>query len=471
MNPRFHPLADNGHRPLVLNNPFDYEPHPLCREAAALVRAYINNVEAWQADLAHGKMLGVLVCETADSRELGFLAAYSGLLAGRNDWDYFVPPVFDALQPDGHFRQTERHISAINERVAHAPAAEAEALRRQRKTMSEELQLWLFRQYRMLSADGTSRDLVDIWHDYHPSERLRRRFPLPPGGTGDCCAPKLLQYAFGHGLRPLAIAEFWQGASPRGEIRHEGHFYPACSGKCKPVLTWMLGMKATGAAAASVAPAVPGGLNIVHEDNAFVVIAKPAGLLSVPGRGDAPSVVSLLRQRYPEAQGPMVVHRLDQDTSGLMVVALTAQAHYSLQQQFLRRTVAKRYVALLQQPSPQVLERLRQQPCGTISLPLRPDMLDRPRQLVDPDGGKEAVTAFEVLDTEGPYPRLALVPHTGRTHQLRVHCAHAQGLDCPIRGDRLYGQPAERLFLHAERLVFQHPLTGQTCRYACPPDF
>ena len=472
---RFHPLPEQAERPAALNNPFDYEPHPLCKAAARQVCLYINKVEAWQADLAAGKMLGVLVCVDGEG-QLGFLAAYSGLLAGRNDWDYFVPPVFDAQQPDGHFKQTERRISAINAEVAAltdgspAAARRAETLKQQRRQLSEELQQWLFRQYRVLNMQGQAKDLVDIWHDYHQSERLRRRFPLPPGGSGDCCAPKLLQYAFGHGLRPLAIAEFWQGASPRGEIRHHGHYYPACSGKCKPILSWMLGQQPQpqpqpGGDAVLSAPA------IIYDDGAIAVISKPAGLLSVPGRSQQPSVVSLLRQRFPHAQGPMIVHRLDMDTSGLMVVALTAEAYHGLQRQFLERTVEKRYVALLQQPSPQVLQRLRAHPSGTISLPLRPDPLDRPRQVVDPLGGKAALTRYEVLSLSGSHPLLALTPLTGRTHQLRIHCAHADGLGCPILGDRLYGEAAGRLCLHAERLSFCHPLSGQKLEFTNAPAF
>ena len=354
--------------------------------------------------------------------------------------------------------------------AAGAPEAQIQELKQQRKQLSEELQLWLFGQYRMLNMQGQTKDLVDIWRDYHPSERLRSRYPLPPGGTGDCCAPKLLQYAYSHQLRPLAIAEFWQGASPRGEIRHDGRYYPACSGKCKPVLSWMLGRSQPAATVtpASCAASAP---RIVHEEQEFVVISKPASLLSVPGRGGQPSVVSLLRWRYPQADGPMIAHRLDQDTSGLMVVALTAAAYHSLQQQFLARTVQKRYVALLSQPTPERLKYLHDHQQGTISLPLRPDPLDRPRQLVDPDDGKPSLTTYEVLSLEGPYPRLALTPHTGRTHQLRVHCAHADGLGCPILGDRLYGEAADRLYLHACWLTFRHPSSGEELSFTDEPSF
>lgn len=479
---QFHPLCSPIVPPSVFNDPFDYEPHALCQLAAREVMAHVATEACWQSDLAAGKMLGVLVCRDA-AGQTGFVAAYSGLLAGRNDWPWFVPPVYDAQQPDGHFKQTERQISALNDEVARLQtlgqqATEADRqrlveLRLQRKQMSEQLQLWLFRQYRVLNARGEQKDLVELWRDHHVSERIRSRFPLPPGGSGDCCAPKLLQFAYSRQLQPLCIAEFWHGQSPRMEIRHHGQFYPACRGKCKPILEFMLqGLDVEGGVGelgpvGPMSPMSPLGLTIVCEEDSFVVVAKAAGLLSVPGRTEAPSVASLLRQRYPWAEGPMIVHRLDQDTSGLMVAALTPQAYHQLQQQFLRREVSKRYVALLQPSQPAVTLAAH----GTIDLPLRPDPLDRPRQLADPDHGKPALTTYDVLALDPPFPRVALFPHTGRTHQLRMHCAHPLGLGMPIRGDRLYGQPADRLYLHADTLAFAHPLTGKALTFTLPAPF
>lgn len=476
---KFHPLDSDLLPPKRLNNPFGYEPHPLCREAVARVCAYINKVSIWADELAAGKMLGVLVCRRADG-QLGFVAAYSGLLAGRNDWDYFVPPVFDAQQPDGHFKQTERAISAINAEVAALSAASdgerIARLKQQRKAMSEELQLWLFRQYRMLNARGEEKDLVDIWRDYHRNESVRRRFPLPPGGSGDCCAPKLLQYAYRHGLRPLCMAEFWQGASPRGEVRHHGHYYPACRGKCKPILTFMLQGLEVDEERVSEGEPTAADLVIVAEEPSFVVVSKPAGMLSVPGRIDRLSVEDILRERYPDCDGPMMVHRLDMETSGLLVAARTADAYRALQQQFLRRTVEKHYVAVLDPRFPQP----SLPPTATISLPLCPDPLDRPRQVVDPLHGKPAVTQCALLPPHRvPLPPgldvtplcVLLTPHTGRTHQLRLHCSHEQGLGCPILGDALYGQPADRLYLHAQQLSFAHPLTGERLTFHLPAPF
>jgi tRNA pseudouridine32 synthase/23S rRNA pseudouridine746 synthase len=480
-------------KPRCFNNPFDYEPHPLCLLAADEVNRYLESEPVLLADAQRGKMFGVLIVEPKPSvfpppsqggAEGGFffLAAYSGLLAGRNDWPFFVPPVFDAQQPDGHFKQTERIISSLTAQLVQYAAVPSQpslsqpsllSLKQRRKQLSEDLQLWLFRQYRMLNARGEEKDLVDIWRDYHRSPRLQQRFPLPPGGSGDCCAPKLLQYAYQHGLRPLAIAEFWYGTSPRGEIRHHGQFYPACRGKCLPILTHMLkGLEV------EASPLLPTDsrywqkqLRVLHADDTLIVVSKPSGLLSVPGRIAAPSVQSLLTEAY----GPVFMpHRLDMDTSGLLVVARTESAYKDLQQQFYARVIYKRYVALLSAPLPSDIPAK-----GTISLPLRPDPLDRPRQVVDPLHGKQAVTDYEVVPSSSmlrfrrnSLPLVSLTPHTGRTHQLRVHCAHPDGLGTPILGDNLYGQKDCRLCLHAAELAFVHPATGQQLSFTAPdPDF
>ena len=416
--------------------PFCYEPHPLCQMAAEEVKREIERIQPTE-----GKMFGVLVVKAEEG--LGFLAAYSGLLEGRNDWPYFVPPVFDAQQPDGHFKQTERAISAKGGD----------------KQMSQELQLWLFHQYRMLNAKGETKDLVDIWQDYHCSPRIRNRYPLPPGGTGDCCAPKLLQYAFSHGLRPVCMAEFWWGESPKSEIRHHGQFYPACRGKCKPILTWMLqgldvdpNPEETGASHLTI--------EVIYQDTTLAVINKPSGLLSVPGRTEDYSVATIAMERWP---GSLPVHRLDMGTSGLMVIAKTKEAYVSLQEQFVKRTVKKRYIALV--------EGIVKEPKGRITLPLIFDPMNRPRQMVDYQRGKSAVTEYEVLDARDGRTLLALYPHTGRTHQLRMHCAHPDGLGCPIVGDELYGHKAERLCLHCDQIEFAHPVTGERMSFNLPNPF
>ena len=416
--------------------PFCYEPHPLCQMAAEEVKREMERILPTE-----GKMFGVLVVKAEEG--LGFLAAYSGLLEGRNDWPYFVPPVFDAQQPEGHFKQPERAISAKGGD----------------KQMSQELQLWLFHQYRMLNAKGETKDLVDIWQDYHCSPRIRNRYPLPPGGTGDCCAPKLLQYAFSHGLRPVCMAEFWWGPSPKSEIRHHGQFYPACRGKCKPILTWMLqgldvdpNPEETGASHLTI--------EVIYQDTTLAVINKPSGLLSVPGRTEDYSVATIAMEHWP---GSLPVHRLDMGTSGLMVIAKTKEAYVSLQEQFVKRTVKKRYIALV--------EGIVKEPKGRITLPLIFDPMNRPRQMVDYQRGKSAVTEYEVLDARDGRTLLALYPHTGRTHQLRMHCAHPDGLGSPIVGDELYGHKAERLCLHCDQIEFAHPVTGERMSFNLPNPF
>ena len=445
---RLHPLHTDISQPERFTYPFCYEPHPLCLLAAEEVKAELGRMA-----LTEGKMFGVLVVRSPQG--LGFLAAYSGLLEGRNDWPYFVPPVFDAQQPDGYFKTREREIMLSPEH----------------RLMSQELQLWLFRQYRMLNGRGESRDLVELWQDYHVAPKIRRRFPLPPGGTGDCCAPKLLQYAYQNGLKPVCMAEFWWGESPKGLIRHHGEFYPACRGKCKPILTWMMqGLDVDPSPDANGFPhLVP---EIIYEDESMAVLDKPAGLLSVPGRTEDYSVATWAQAKWP---GAMLVHRLDMWTSGIILVAKTKEDNKQLQEQFAGRSVKKKYLA--------IVEGVPEEEHGVIDLPLLSDPMNRPRQTVDREHGKRAITEYRVL-AEGnrgdstvisgdarkgspatKFALLALWPHTGRTHQLRMHCAHPEGLGCPILGDELYGRKAARLYLQAQAITFVHPDTGRRMHF------
>ena len=439
-----HPLKTDVQAPERFTYPFCYEPHPLCVMAAKEVQAYIVNHVEIREDADNGKMFGVLVVEYEGGQ--AYLAAYSGLLAGRNDWSFFVPPVYDAQQPDGHFKTTEREISLISH---HSPLIA--------KKMSQDLQLWLFHQYQLLNARGEVKDLVDIWQSYYSRPKLRQKFPLPPGGTGDCCAPKLLQYAYQQGLKPVCMAEFWWGATTHTELRQHLNYYPACRGKCKPILTWMLqGLDV------DPNPELQGvahlELNTVYEDNDIVVVDKPSGMLSVPGRIDDYSVETVMRQRYPDA---MIVHRLDMGTSGLLIVAKSSEAYHPLQEQFIKHQVKKKYVAMLEGRGKK--EEVR----GIISLPLRPDPMNRPRQMVDMEHGKRAVTDYEFISPD----IVALYPQTGRTHQLRIHCAHPDGLGRPIVGDELYGTKGDRLMLHASEIWFRHPITGQEMHLASSPPF
>ena len=429
---RLHPLHTDILPPKRFTYPFCYEPHPLCILAAEEVKHEIERIAPGE-----GKMFGVLVVSQGDGSSVSFLAAYSGLLEGRNDWDYFVPPVFDAQQPDGYFKTREREIMQSEEH----------------KEMSQDLQLWLFRQYRMLNARGEARDLVDIWRDYHTSPKIRDRYPLPPGGTGDCCAPKLLQYAYQHGLKPLCMAEFWWGPSPKSAVRHHGEFYPACRGKCLPVLTWMLqGLDVDPNPEKTALPHHD--VEIVYEDEAIAVLNKPSGMLSAPGRIDSYSVATWAQERW---EGAMLVHRLDMMTSGIILVAKTPEAYHHLQRQFEERTVKKKYIALV--------EGIPEKDHGIIDLPLSSDPVNHPRQMVDYEHGKRAITEYRVLSAQRNCALLALWPHTGRTHQLRMHCAHPDGLGCPIVGDELYGHKADRLYLQAQAISFVHPLTQKRIHF------
>ena len=618
MSDLVHPLYTDIHPPRQFTYPFCYEPHPLCIAAAKEVQRYIEDSGVWKDEKGPGKMFGVLCVrekikgkseksegEGVDEREhIGFLAAYSGLLAGRNDWGYFVPPVFDAQQPDGHFKTEERAISALNKeidalqksdiylaqrseyedaklhieqsleqmrcRVAEAkrqrdarrheaeqggkpltaeekaamvhesqhlkaeqrrlkqqctatldhlrrPLAEHEArvdaLRRQRREMSDALQQWLFSQYRMLNANGEERDLVDIF-----GETINA---MPPAGSGDCCAPKLLQYAYANGLEPVCMAEFWWGDSPKQEIRHHLHYYPACRSKCLPILTHMLrGLDVEPNPLAQ--PKTNDVPRIVYEDDTIIVVDKPAGMLSVPGKAVADGDVALngnaahadddvaldveeyVRQYLTKnsqlnpknsqlptpnsqlstlnSQLPKAVHRLDMDTSGLLVLALNDEAYIELQRQFASREVKKRYEAVLDgkpsvlcgAPGSKWLSVSHDGREGRISLPLIADIMDRPRQRVDFDNGKTALTDYRIerlLPNGGTL--VSLYPLTGRTHQLRVHCAHNEGLACPILGDPLYGHGCHtsRMYLHAAMVEFRHPVTGERLRFESASGF
>ena len=576
--------------PERMNNPLNYEPHPLCIAACKELQAYLAERKDWREEIDKGKMFGVLIVEKND-KEIGYLAAYSGQIGGRSDWKGFVPAVFDYLQPDGYFKTHEAKITELNQRIAHLinnpeiketerilnklhkvqehklnlhkmQITEAKAkrdARRQeaslhpdtkgltpeeeqamiqesqflkaelrrfkklisqktpleemydnyqkglqeikqlRKSDSDELQKWLFSQFKMLNDKGESKDLLEIFKEFNQM--------VPPAGSGECCEPKLLQYAFEHGLKPIQMAMFWWGESPKEEIRHHLHFYPACNGKCKPILHWMLPADVFEQASADAY--IYNKVEILYEDQELAVIHKPEGMLSVPGKdAQQPSIYSWARKQFPEATGPLIVHRLDMATSGLMVIAKTEFAYHRLQEQFTSHQVQKRYVAIVCCKDKDMAQRIKDA-TKMISLPLMPDYLDRPRQIVNHEQGKEAITEYEVLGSEERRVkseefnsaanhevqssnlkvqssnlkvqssnlkvqciRLALYPKTGRTHQLRVHCAHREGLDAPILGDPLYGNvKADRLYLHAEAITFKHPLTGKEIHIERKADF
>lgn len=522
--------------------PFCYTPHPLCILAAKEVQSYLTRQTAWKDELRQGKMFGVLIVQT-EHGEIGYLAAFSGILAGKNLHPFFVPPVYDLLQPQGFFKIEEENISSINRNIrqlendkayaalsaelartiqsaenilatAKAQLKEAKtareqcrkekelnaqeeaeliresqfqkaeykrlerswkarittlqtqtedwerrisALKSERKTRSAALQQKLFEQFGMLNYRGEVKNLCEIF-----GQTVHK---TPPAGAGECAAPKLLQQAYLHGWKPIAMAEFWWGDSPKTEIRHHGYYYPACKGKCEPILQHMLqGLQVEENPMLKRMQVPSKNLEIVYEDPWLSVINKPAGMLSVPGKEDAVSVYSLMREQYPEADGPLTVHRLDMATSGLMLIAKTKRVHQNLQAQFKNRLVRKRYVALLEGVVPKDK--------GTVDLPLCLNPLDRPRQMVHTEHGKPAITDYQVLERlDGKRTRIAFYPRTGRTHQLRIHAAHPLGLHCPIIGDELYGEKADRLYLHAEYLEFTHPITGETVRITKEAEF
>ena len=522
--------------------PFCYTPHPLCILAAKEVQSYLTRQTAWKDELRQGKMFGVLIVQT-EHGEIGYLAAFSGILAGKNLHPFFVLPVYDLLQPQGFFKIEEENISSINRNIrqlendkayaalsaelartiqsaenilatAKAQLKEAKtareqrrkekelnaqeeaeliresqfqkaeykrlerswkarittlqtqtedwerrisALKSERKTRSAALQQKLFEQFGMLNYRGEVKNLCEIF-----GQTVHK---TPPAGAGECAAPKLLQQAYLHGWKPIAMAEFWWGDSPKTEIRHHGHYYPACKGKCEPILQHMLqGLQVEENPMLKRMQVPSKNLEIVYEDPWLSVINKPAGMLSVPGKEDAVSVYSLMREQYPEADGPLTVHRLDMATSGLMLIAKTKRVHQNLQAQFKNRLVRKRYVALLEGIVPKDK--------GTVDLPLCLNPLDRPRQMVHTEHGKPAITDYQVLERlDGKRTRIVFYPRTGRTHQLRIHAAHPLGLHCPIIGDELYGEKADRLYLHAEYLEFTHPITGETVRITKEAEF
>lgn len=522
--------------------PFCYTPHPLCILAAKEVQSYLTRQTAWKDELRQGKMFGVLIVQT-EHGEIGYLAAFSGILAGKNLHPFFVPPVYDLLQPQGFFKIEEENISSINRNIrqlendkayaalsaelartiqsaenilatAKAQLKEAKtareqcrkekelnaqeeaeliresqfqkaeykrlerswkarittlqtqtedwerrisALKSERKTRSAALQQKLFEQFGMLNYRGEVKNLCEIF-----GQTVHK---TPPAGAGECAAPKLLQQAYLHGWKPIAMAEFWWGDSPKTEIRHHGHYYPACKGKCEPILQHMLqGLQVEENPMLKRMQVPSKNLEIVYEDPWLSVINKPAGMLSVPGKEDAVSVYSLMREQYPEADSPLTVHRLDMATSGLMLIAKTKRVHQNLQAQFKNRLVRKRYVALLEGIVPKDKD--------TVDLPLCLNPLDRPRQMVHTEHGKPAITDYQVLERlDGKRTRIVFYPRTGRTHQLRIHAAHPLGLHCPIIGDELYGEKADRLYLHAEYLEFTHPITGETVRITKEAEF
>ena len=530
--------------PELFTWPFHYVPHPLCVAAKEQVEHYLSTKTEWAEELQAGKMMGVLVVENK-AGEVGFVAAFSGNLAGTNNHPYFVPPVYDMLRPNDFFKREEAEISAINRRITdleyskewnktheklnntielwnkkfaefkeyyqqrkaerdrlrydrnydeqelirqsqkdnadlqRLKRAEREdkercyaeinrlqaallALEEERHRRSKALQMALFEQFRLLNANGEIRNLCEI---FAPTKQ-----GVPPAGAAECAAPKMLQYAYRNGLKPLAMAEFWQGRSPYGEVRHHGEFYPSCNSRCKPILTFMVeGLSVEPNPLEHIVPAEP---EILYEDEALMAINKPCGMLSVEGKSGVMSVERWYEKRFGKVDHPIIVHRLDQSTSGILLLAKSKEAHKALQEQFIKQTIMKRYTAILEG---EVSEWQ-----GVIDLPMKLDYDNRPRQMISADG-KQAITRYQKVNynPNNNTTRVRFYPQTGRTHQLRLHAAHPDGLGCPIVGDDIYGTShtadcsaeGRRLCLHADEVTFHHPTTGEQMALRCKADF
>lgn len=568
IRPLLHPIScGQDDIPGKFTDPFRYSPCPAVRKAAEETISAIRSDNTLDGMFSEGKMLGVLIVEVPDvhspgctvphSQRRAYLAAFSGNAGGQNHIPGFVPPVFDLLEPEGHFKKEEAVISGISrdimsilgspgytsalERISALEAEKSEVLaswkekmkeskmrrrrirsclgasllpdaddvrhyaeisgmyfptdgtadtemllnaliresqhekaslrrtaaaydarisearlltgtadgqvrllKEKRKSLSDSLQKWAFDNFFVLNALGEEKSISAIFAAVGK---------VPPAGTGECAAPKLLQFAFRHGLRPLAMGEFWYGRSPDNEVREEGRFYPSCTGKCGPLLKFML--KGTDGDMPEAGKTYEAGT--IYEDEAIIAADKPSGMLSVPGKDGSASLQELLETSYGKI---LPVHRLDMDTSGIIVYARTAEAQKNLRKQFEDREVDKTYLAELEIPDgwPH-----RKGETGKISLPLSPDYLDRPRQKADPEAGREAVTEYRIISIKGNTASVELHPLTGRTHQLRVHAAHRDGLGAPIKGDRLYGGAASApgLRLHAAAVSFRHPVSGK----------
>lgn len=532
--------------------PFYYKPHELSVIASQELKTYLETQKDWehnfglvenQKGLAIGKMFGVLVCQDQNG-ELGYLWAFSGKLAEVNHLNYFVPTVFDMLDPDGFYKKEEAVINSLNRsieelelqpdylasiEVFNKTKTEAEAdiqrhknyskeqkknrselrndaekrltandyfnltnklkeesqqegillkkmsaywnykisdaqdqlqvfldkinaIKEERKLKSAALQQLLFAEYSFLNSNGSRKSLGEIFDNN------------PPAGAGECAAPKLLHFAFENNLKPICIAEFWWGQSPKSEVRKHAQFYAACKSKCEPIL---LGHMLDGIVMDDNPflnnPAEGKDIEIVYEDEAILVINKPAEFLSVPGKIISDSVYGRMRDRFPNASGPLIVHRLDMSTSGIMLIAKSEEIYVKLQSQFIKRTVKKCYEALL--------DGVLKNASGFIDLPLRVDLEDRPRQLVCYEYGKAAQTKWEVISVENGKTRVHFYPITGRTHQLRVHASHSLGLNAPIVGDDLYGIKANRLHLHAKSITFKHPVSNEEMVFTVKAEF
>lgn len=456
-------LAERNHHPFFVPTVFDMlEEKSFFKQEEVILNNYNKKIELLENDYAYLKSIQAL-SQTKTQAEKEIQAQKETIKIGKkrraalrqNNPEADVEQLNKESQEEGILLKKmtlywNYHITAAEETVAEFTAT-INQLKEERRKKSAQLQQQLFEQYAFLNQYQELKSLGEIFNGN------------PPAGAGECAAPKLLHYAFQNDLKPIAMAEFWWGQSPKSEVRKHQQFYPACTGKCEPILRHMLKDIPLEDNPFKNNPAEGKTLEIVYEDDYLTVVNKPAEFLSVPGKDITDSVWSRVKMLYPNASGPLVVHRLDMSTSGLLLIAKSATVYKNLQAQFIQRKVKKRYVALL--------DGNVNESKGVIDLPLRVDLDNRPNQIVCFDYGKPAKTEWEVLEKRGNQTLVHFYPITGRTHQLRVHAAHQLGLNTPIVGDDLYGTKANRLHLHAESITFNHPVSKESITVTVAADF
>ncbi|WP_295335625.1 pseudouridine synthase [Flavobacterium sp.] len=456
-------LAERNHHPFFVTTVFDMlEENSFFKQEEVILNNYNKKIELLENDESYLKAIQVLG-ETKIQAEKEIQEQKEAIKIGKKRRAALRQnnPEADAAQLNKESQEAgillkkmtvywNHHINAADEAVAKFTAT-INQLKEERRQKSAQLQQQLFEQYAFLNQYQELKSLGAIFNGN------------PPAGAGECAAPKLLHYAFQHNLKPIAMAEFWWGKSPKSEVRKHQQFYPACTGKCEPILKHMLKDIPLEDNPFKTNPAEGKTLQIVYEDDYLAVVNKPSEFLSVPGKDIADSVWSRIKSLYPNASGPLIVHRLDMSTSGLLLIAKSATVYKNLQAQFIQRKVKKRYIALL--------DGILNESKGEINLPLRVDLDNRPNQIVCFDYGKPAKTEWKVLEQRGNQTLVYFYPITGRTHQLRVHAAHQLGLNTPIVGDDLYGTKANRLHLHAESITFNHPVSKESLTVTVAADF
>ena len=408
-----------------------------------------------------GLMIGSLVCWDNSKKTRIVLYAVSGnnkkLLATDNlkkkiGVEYiFVPSLVSANEIDSALCENDLEIHQLTDKINQLEKEnpERKLLIKKRTKLTDDSLNKVFSLYSFCCFDGKKKTLNDIIAEHGGC--------LPPTGTGDCCAPKLLSYAFENQLEIISMDEVYFG---RDTVNKSGGFsYPPCDERCGYILPSILGIE------------------ILYRDNDIVVINKPSGLLSVAGRGEDKQdcAESRVRFLFPQAPRQCAVHRLDMETSGILVLALNSEAHRKLNIQFSKGQVHKKYIALLDGI-------LYGAPQGRTELPFRLDVENRPHQIFDKENGKIGITEWKKIGVEKykyrseKVTRIEFTPLTGRTHQLRLASSCSKelgGLGIAIAGDSLYGacSEGERLMLHACKIQFHQPVSNELITIECKPPF